>query len=121
MNLKFAGMKAVKIIGHVVMATVALVLFGLIVMWLWNWLFPDLFGIKTIDFWHAIGLLILSKIFFGGFRLGEHWGYKRRYHNALREKWLKMSDSEREKFMTDSRHGFGRNIFCKENQSENQF
>lgn len=39
-----------------------------VVMSLWNWLMPALFtGIHTIDYWHAIGLLVLSKILFGGF------------------------------------------------------
>ena len=42
-------------------------LFGYVTMSLWNWLLPDLFGLKTITFWQAIGLVILAKIFFGGF------------------------------------------------------
>ena len=33
-------------------------------MWLWNWLMPDLFGLRTIDFWQALGINILSGILF---------------------------------------------------------
>src|SRR5690606_39508079 len=48
----------------------AAVLFFLLVagtatLLLWNWLMPDLFGVPQIDFWQALGLLVLSKILFG--------------------------------------------------------
>ncbi|MTI30227.1 hypothetical protein [Xanthovirga aplysinae] len=43
------------------------VLFGFIVMWLWNALMPELFGLKEINYWQAVGILILFKILFGGF------------------------------------------------------
>jgi hypothetical protein len=41
---------------------------GLVVMSLWNWLMPALFGLKLIGYWQALGLIILSKTLFGGFR-----------------------------------------------------
>jgi hypothetical protein len=40
-------------------------LFGWIVMLLWNWLMPDIFGLKTVSYWQAWGLLALSCILFG--------------------------------------------------------
>ena len=43
------------------------ILFGFTVMWLWNWLMPDLFGLPTLTFWKAVGVVILSKLLFGGF------------------------------------------------------
>jgi hypothetical protein len=43
-----------------------LALCGLVVMWLWNWLMPDLFGLKQVNYWQAWGLLILSSILFKG-------------------------------------------------------
>lgn len=39
--------------------------FTLAVMLLWNWLMPVIFGLTTITFWQALGLLALSKILFG--------------------------------------------------------
>jgi hypothetical protein len=45
-----------------------LFLFGWIVMLLWNWLMPDIFGLKQVTYWQAWGLLLLSCILFG--RLG---------------------------------------------------
>lgn len=38
-----------------------------ITMLLWNALLPDIFGLTTITFWQALGLVILSKILFSGF------------------------------------------------------
>ncbi len=40
-------------------------LFGFVVMKLWNWLMPEIFGLKRVDYWQAWGLLILSCILFG--------------------------------------------------------
>lgn len=63
------------------LAPVALVAFigvgGWVVMSLWNWLLPALFGWKTIGFWQGLGLLALCRILFGGF--GHHGGHGRRH------------------------------------------
>ena len=59
------------IAGWIVLGAIAIVgiaiLFGYIIMSLWNWLMPDLFGLTTITYWQAVGLFILAKIIFGGF------------------------------------------------------
>lgn len=41
-------------------------LFALPTMWLWNWLMPQIFGLKVITFWQALGLNILCGILFKG-------------------------------------------------------
>src|SRR5258708_15092540 len=46
------------------------VLGGELVLHLWNWLLPPLFGWRAITFWQALGLLVLCRILFGG--LGRH-------------------------------------------------
>ena len=43
---------------------------GTLVMQLWNWLLPPLFGWKVLTFWQALAMLVLSRILFGG--LGMH-------------------------------------------------
>ena len=59
------------IAGWILLGAIAIVgiaiLFGYIIMSLWNWLMPDLFGLTTITYWQAVGLFILAKIIFGGF------------------------------------------------------
>jgi hypothetical protein len=40
-------------------------LFGKLIMWLWNWLMPSLFGLRTIGFWEGLGIFLLAKLIFG--------------------------------------------------------
>lgn len=65
-----------------------------IVMKLWNWLLPSLFGWHEITFWQALGFLILTKILFGGFR--GRTGLTRR--DGWRGRWQGMTPEEREAF-----------------------
>jgi hypothetical protein len=69
-------------------------LFGELVMHLWNWLLPPLFGWRLITFWQALGLLLLSRIFFGSWGSGGGG----RGPRGRREKWDKMTPEERERF-----------------------
>jgi hypothetical protein len=75
-------------------------LFVFVVMQLWNWLMPALFGLKVITYWQALGLLVLSKILFGGFRggHGRGWGGGGGWRHRMRERWEQMSPEERERF-----------------------
>jgi len=84
---------------------VAITVFGFLVMSLWNWLGPAVFGLRTISFWQALGVLILSKILFGGFRgrpgYGGHW------RRRMSERWQQMSPEERERFRQGMVRGCG--------------
>jgi len=62
--LKIIGLAILGLIGAIALAF----LFGYVVVWLWNWLMPELFGLKIITFWQAVGLIILARIIFGGFK-----------------------------------------------------
>jgi len=79
--------------------------FGYVVMLLWNWLMPPLFGLHAIRFWQAIGILVLSKILFGGFR-GGHGG-PMRWRGRMRERFEQMTPEEREKFRQSMRDRCG--------------
>ena len=108
--------RKMRILGHFAIGIVAIALFGLVVMLLWNWLLPSIFGIVAINFWQAIGILLLSKILFGGFGFGRrHFGHKHELHGRLREKWMKMSEEERKEFLKHRRHFcFGHPYFREE-------
>ncbi len=89
--------KALKI---VVMVVVAAFLFGELVMHLWNWLMPALFGLNTLSFAQALGLLLLSKLLFGGFhRHGGGRGWKRH----MEDRFANMTPEERERFRSGMR------------------
>lgn len=80
---------------------VRVLLSGALVMWLWNWLLPAISSLRPITYLQAIALWVLSRILFGGFGHctprppGSSGGWKR---GAWRNKWMNMSQEEREKF-----------------------
>ena len=73
-------------------------IFGSIVMLLWNGILPAVFGIGTITFWQALGILVLSKILFSSFR-GGNWHRHHRYD--WRNRWMHLSPEEREKMRAE--------------------
>jgi len=61
---------------------------GIVVQWLWNWLLPDIFGLRRVTFWEALGLLALCRILFGGFGKGSgHAGGDRRARSDGQPWW----------------------------------
>ena len=62
-----------------------------------KWLMPAIFGLGTITYWQAWGLLILGRLLIGGFRMGGHGGSPR-WRRRRRERWAHMSPEERQKF-----------------------
>lgn len=92
--------RALRVLKFVVFVTVALFGFGFVTMHLWNWLMPSLFHLRTISFVQALGLVVLSKILFGGFhRHGGGRGWKRH----MEQRWAEMSPEERERFRAGMR------------------
>jgi hypothetical protein len=74
---------------------------GVIVMHLWNWLLPALFGWHLITFWQALGLLVLCRMLFGGF--GGHGSDHSKCRRPVDEHWERMTPEERERFRQDLR------------------
>ena len=69
---------------------------GGIVMLLWNWLMPIIFGLKAITYLQALGLFLLSRILFGSFGFGKR---KPPFANSkFKEKMMNMTDEERQRF-----------------------
>ena len=79
---------------------------GEVVMHLWNWLLPTLFGWRQITFWQGLGLLALCRILFGGFG-GGGGGYRSKFRRRMDERWERMTPEEREKFQQGRRSGCG--------------
>lgn len=88
-----------KYIFFPVFGAAALLLFGSVIMLLWNWLMPDLFGLTTITFWQALGLFILSRILFSGMGGGKGSKNKKCRTHSGREKWMDMSPEERKEWI----------------------
>lgn len=77
-----------------------LVGFGLItwvVQLLWNGLIAPTFSLAQYSYWQAMGLFVFCRILFGGFRFGSSpRGRKPPFQS--REKWMSMSEEERQQF-----------------------
>jgi hypothetical protein len=86
-----------KVFFFILIAIVAVLFFSTVVMLLWNNILAEVLNISTITFGQALGILILSKILFGGWRGG--WGGGRHHwKNRMQQKWSSMTPAEREKF-----------------------
>ena len=105
MRKRLIWMAPLAIIGMVIFMWIG----GEVVMLLWNWLLPALFGVRQITFWQALGLLALGRILFGGFGFGGggcHRSHSRgrmrervseRVSERMAERWERMTPEEREK------------------------
>jgi len=92
----------------------AYAVFGVVVMLLWNMLMPQIFILPVLNYWQALGLLILARVLFGG--LGHGFGRRgifgsgedRLFHhgNKFREKWMSMSADERKEFIEKEKDFF---------------
>ncbi len=58
------AIKVLKIIGIILLVVTGGFLFGLVVMLLWNWLMPMIFGLPVVTYWQGLGVLALSCILF---------------------------------------------------------
>jgi hypothetical protein len=94
---------------------VALVIFigGEVVMHLWNWNLPPLFGWREITFWQAISLFALCRILFGG--SGPIGSARSNIRRRMQERWARrmdercanMTPEERERFRQRMRERWG--------------
>ncbi len=85
-----------RVLKFALLAVILLAVASFVVMTLWNWVVPAATGWREIGYWQAMGLLVLSKILFGGFRghAGRHWHWRHR----MQERMAQMTPEEREKF-----------------------
>ena len=95
--------KPLRVIGAVIgglflIAFFALAL-GAVVMVLWNWLMPSLFGLGAITYWQGFGILVLAQLLFGSHISGHRNEHKYRHdHPPIpRDRCLTSGGPGREK------------------------
>ena len=71
-------------VGGIAIGVLFAFLFGWLVMLLWNWIMPAVFGLGTITFWQAWGLVILTHILFKC-GPGHHNGHHPPFHKHPHE------------------------------------
>lgn len=78
-------------------AALGIFVFSAAVMLLWNNVLIPVLHIGAVTFWQAAGILLLTRILFGGFK-GRGWhrggGWKRQ---IMFERWQQMTPDEQEK------------------------
>jgi hypothetical protein len=99
---------ASKIAGIIVCVAIMAALVGWVLMLLWNNVLAQVINVAQINFWQAMGLLVLSKILFSGFGR-KSWGHGGgRWGRDWKEKWEEkmqhMSPEEREKIKQEWRN-----------------
>jgi hypothetical protein len=98
--MRFRGRWVTKGAAFLVLALAIVAVVSFVVMSLWNALIPNLFHGPVLQYWQAVGLLILCRLLFGGFRgRGHGWhshgpGGGRRH---WRQHWESMTPEERER------------------------
>lgn len=87
----------------------AILLFGAVVMGLWNTILTVVLGVKAISFAQALGILLLSKILFGGFHGRSFRGGNGApmWNQKMKEKCNAMTPEERERFKSEWRNRCG--------------
>ena len=93
-----------------------IVIGGEIVLHLWNWLLPSLFGWRQITFWQAVGLLTLCRILFGG--VSGRGFHRSNYRRRMAERCEHMTPEERERFRQRVRERFGFAPSTSENKGQ---
>lgn len=87
----------------ILMILAGIAAFSAVIMLLWNGLLPGLFAFPHINFWQALGLLVLTRLLFGRFGF-RGWSEGHAHRNHIREKWEKMTPEERRDFVRNHRH-----------------
>ncbi|NDV14419.1 hypothetical protein GO009_00145 [Muricauda sp. TY007] len=64
-KVKSTVKKVVKIVAMVILGILIFLLANYLLMRLWNWLMPELFGVGTVTYWQALGIFVLAKLLFG--------------------------------------------------------
>lgn len=99
------GHRIARGLKFLALAAVAVTVLSAVVMNLWNWLMPAVFGSRVITFWQALGVLALSRILFG--RFGGPGG-RMHWRHRMAERWNQMTPEEREKFAEGMKGRCGR-------------
>jgi hypothetical protein len=87
-------------LGIAALIIAGILLLGYITQYLWNWLMPELFHLPEIDYFKALGLVMLSKILFGGIRFNAHgnWRKRKQMQAMLEARMADMTEEERTAF-----------------------
>jgi len=93
-----------KFLYGIFFAAVFLLLSGA-VMLLWNLLLTQILHASTINYWQALGLMVLCRILFGTLGFNGIWGASDNYppKHYLKDKLMSMDETDRKTFQEEWR------------------
>ena len=107
MNGRMKRQRKGKFAFMVVAIIVGVFLLVALLQYLWNTVMVDIFNLKAITYWQALGLFVLSKILFGrGFGKPRGGRFRRDFPPQM-EKGEDLSDEERERLREEWKRRFG--------------
>jgi len=95
-----------KFVFFLPIAALIAAILGYVVMFLWNWILPEVAHTGRLNFWQALGLLVLCRLLFGNFKKGGSQHFKERAR-GMREKWQNMNEEERARFKEEYKRRCG--------------
>ena len=98
-----------KIVGYVVFGFAAVLFVNYLFMLLWNMLIPDLFNGPVLNFYQALGLMVLAKILFGfgGYGKQHEWkSHQNSIDSNKREEWKRKIESKMANMTEDDKLKF---------------
>ncbi len=95
-HISVSPRRRIRIAKFALFAVIAITLLGWVIMSLWNFVVPPIFGWRAITYFQGLGLFLLCRILFGSFR-GRYPGGRQRSRWLLR-RWAQMTPEERAKF-----------------------
>lgn len=93
-----------KAAAMIAVTVVTVLIFGGVVMLLWNAIVPDVFGASSLTYWQAVGLLLLAQILcrgVGRWRTYHDPSARDRWKHKLEAKLAAMAPEERERFKAE--------------------
>ena len=96
--LKWYYIVPLAIVAAPILIALFILVGGGVVMLLWNWLLPPLFGWPQITLLQAFGLLVLCRILFGGFGKGGGGGGHQSYKCKSPEDAERFRERMRDRF-----------------------
>lgn len=82
-----------KIFFMIILGITGFAAFSYFFLLLWNWLMPTIFGLPQVNYYQALGLLVLSKIIFSGMGKGGRPRHpKDAWRKEFEEKFSKMHE-----------------------------
>jgi len=79
------------VIAGVLLALLFASIFAFAVMYLWNWLMPDIFGLGQIGYLQALGLIVLARLLVGGWHHGHGKDGKSGFHSHIKDRFSRST------------------------------